>query len=135
MDLSGLGGKDGASDNGAGEEGDCGGCWASGSSQVFGFNTPPPAPKQTHTSPILASGNSQVKNKFHPIPLPLVRCLMGYLLEVDEQHMPWIEVTVCHICDSGYMGPGPSPHCNEADPCCLWLQEGRSLLGPLLHPL
>ena len=128
MVLSGLGGKDGASDNGAGEEGDCGGCWASGSSQVYYVNPPP-------TSPTLASGNSQVENKFHHIPLPLVRCLMGYLLEVDEQHMPWIEVTVCHICDSGYMDPGPSPHCNEADPCCLWLQEGRSLLGPLLHPL
>ena len=124
MDLSGLGGKDGASDNGAGEEGDCGGCWASGSSQVFGFNTPPlPPNRHTHW------------HQFHPIPLPLVRCLMGYLLEVDEQHMPWIEVTVCHICDSGYMDPGPSPHCNEADPCCVWLQEGRSLLGPLLHPL
>ena len=40
MDLSGLGGKDGASDNGAGEEGDCGGCWASGSSQVYYVNPP-----------------------------------------------------------------------------------------------
>ena len=127
MDLSGLGGKDGASDNGAGEERDCGSCWASGSSQVYYVNPP--------TSLTLASSSSLVRIIISPHPFTFFRCLMGYLLEVDEQHMPWIEVTVCHICDSAYMDPGPSPHCNEADPCCVWLQEGRSLLGSLLHPL
>ena len=57
--------------------------------------------------------------------------MLSKLLEVDEEHMPWLEVGANLLIL--ILPSGPPPHCDETDPCCLWVQEGGNLPGTLLH--
>ena len=63
---------------------------------------------------------------------PLGRCLLGYLLEIDEEQMPWLEVSNRLHPGAIQNLTGTSAHCYETDPGGLRLQKRGDLFGTLL---
>merc|ERR1712079_859106 len=98
MGLRGPGGEDGAGHHGAGEEGERGGGGPPGTSCHKYFYS--------------------FSNKYFPIIQAVLRCLLGYFLEVPEDKMPYIEVPLHTVIKLTPVAYGCKRENIYLGPCC-----------------